>query len=237
MPECEKTEPLDNKKYKDEKIEKESQVTLEENDRHHKIHLITIIGEIEGHENSGNQTKVTKYELLLPQLASIEDSTEVDGVLLLLNTMGGDVEAGLAIAEMISSLSKPTVSLVLGGSHSIGVPIAVSTDYSFIVPSGTMVIHPVRMSGMVIGAPQTFNYFKEVQNRIISFVCEHCRISKKRLEELMMETEVLTKDVGSVLEGKEAVKEGIIDAIGGISQAIQKLHELIDERHDNGGKK
>ncbi len=237
MPECEKTEPLDNKKYKDEKIEKESQVTLEENDRHHKIHLITIIGEIEGHENSGNQTKVTKYELLLPQLASIEDSTEVDGVLLLLNTMGGDVEAGLAIAEMISSLSKPTVSLVLGGSHSIGVPIAVSTDYSFIVPSGTMVIHPVRMSGMVIGAPQTFNYFKEVQNRIISFVCEHCRISKNRLEELMMETEVLTKDVGSVLEGKEAVKEGIIDAIGGISQAIQKLHELIDERHDNGGKK
>ena len=162
MPECEKNEELDNKKYKDEKIEKESQVTLEENEEHHKIHLITIIGEIEGHENAGNQTKVTKYELLLPQLASIEDSKEIDGVLLLLNTMGGDVEAGLAIAEMISSLSKPTVSLVLGGSHSIGVPIAVSTDYSFIVPSGTMVIHPVRMSGMVIGAPQTFNYFREV---------------------------------------------------------------------------
>lgn len=229
MPECEKNEELDNKKYKDEKIEKESQVTLEENEEHHKIHLITIIGEIEGHENAGNQTKVTKYELLLPQLASIEDSKEIDGVLLLLNTMGGDVEAGLAIAEMISSLSKPTVSLVLGGSHSIGVPIAVSTDYSFIVPSGTMVIHPVRMSGMVIGAPQTFNYFREVQNRIIGFVCEHCKISKKRLEKLMMETEVLTKDVGSVLEGKEAVEEGIIDEIGGISQAIQKLHELIDE--------
>lgn len=228
MPECEKNEPLDNKKYKDEKIEKESQVTLEENGKNHKIHLITIIGEIEGHENAGNQTKVTKYELLLPQLASIEDSKDIDGVLLLLNTMGGDVEAGLAIAEMVSSLSKPTVSLVLGGSHSIGVPIAVSTDYSYIVPSGTMVIHPVRMSGMVIGAPQTFNYFREVQNRIVSFVCEHCRISKKRLEELMMETEVLTKDVGSVLEGNEAVEEGIIDEIGGISQAIQKLHALID---------
>lgn len=230
MPECEKNEPLDNKKYKDEKIEKESQVTLEENGKNHKIHLITIIGEIEGHENAGNQTKVTKYELLLPQLASIEDSKDIDGVLLLLNTMGGDVEAGLAIAEMVSSLSKPTVSLVLGGSHSIGVPIAVSTDYSYIVPSGTMVIHPVRMSGMVIGAPQTFNYFREVQNRIVSFVCEHCKISKKRLEELMMETEVLTKDVGSVLEGNEAVEEGIIDEIGGISQAIQKLHALIDAK-------
>lgn len=224
----EQEEKLENKKYKDEKIEKESQVTLEENSKNHKIHLITIIGEIEGHENAGNQSKVTKYELLLPQLASIEDSREIDGVLLLLNTMGGDVEAGLAIAEMVSSLSKPTVSLVLGGSHSIGVPIAVSTDYSFIVPTGTMVIHPVRMNGMVIGAPQTFNYFREVQNRIISFVCNHCAISKKRFEELMMETEILTKDIGSVLEGEEAVKEGIINEIGGISQAISKLHELID---------
>lgn len=226
----EQEEKLENQKYKDEKIEKESQVTLEENSKNHKIHLITIIGEIEGHENAGNQSKVTKYELLLPQLASIEDSREIDGVLLLLNTMGGDVEAGLAIAEMIASLSKPTVSLVLGGSHSIGVPIAVSTDYSFIVPTGTMVIHPVRMNGMVIGAPQTFNYFREVQNRIISFVCSHCAISKKRFEDLMMETEILTKDIGSVLEGEEAVKEGIINEIGGISQAISKLHALIDTR-------
>ena len=162
----EKNDELDNQKYKDEKIEKESQVTLDENNSNHKIHLITIIGEIEGHENAGNQSKVTKYELLLPQLASIEDSDEIDGVLLLLNTMGGDVEAGLAIAEMVASLSKPTVSLVLGGSHSIGVPIAVSTDYSFIVPTGTMVVHPVRMNGMVIGVPQTFNYFRDVQNRM-----------------------------------------------------------------------
>ena len=223
----EKDIQLDEKKSKDENIEKESQVTLEENRENHRIHLITIIGEIEGHENAGSQSKVTKYELLLPQLASIEDSCDIDGVLLLLNTMGGDVEAGLAIAEMMASLSKPTVSLVLGGSHSIGVPIAVSTNYSFIVPSGTMVIHPVRMNGMVIGAPQTFNYFRDVQNRIIQFVCKHCRIKQSRLEELMMETQMLTKDVGSVLEGEEAVKEGIIDEIGGISQAVQKLHELI----------
>ncbi|MBQ1193253.1 MAG: ATP-dependent Clp protease proteolytic subunit [Lachnospiraceae bacterium] len=219
---------LDNKKYRDEKIEKESQVTLDENEKNHKIYLITIIGEIEGHENAGNQSKVTKYEHLLPQLASIEDSKEIDGVLILLNTMGGDVEAGLAIAEMIASLSKPTVSLVLGGSHSIGVPIAVSTDYSYIVPTGTMVIHPVRMNGMVIGVPQTFNYFKDVQNRITSFVCNHCKITKEKIEELMMETEMLTKDIGTVLEGQEAVDAGIICEIGGISQAIAKLHELIE---------
>ena len=165
---------------------------------------------------------------MLPQLASIEDSKEIDGVLILLNTMGGDVEAGLAIAEMIASLSKPTVSLVLGGSHSIGVPIAVSTDYSYIVPTGTMVIHPVRMNGMVIGVPQTFNYFKDVQNRITSFVCNHCKITKEKIEELMMETEMLTKDIGTVLEGQEAVDAGIICEIGGISQAIAKLHELIE---------
>ena len=217
-------------KRQDEKIEKESQITLDENEKQHKIHLITIIGEIEGHENAGNQSKVTKYELLLPQLASIEDSSEIDGVLLLLNTMGGDVEAGLAIAEMIASLSKPTVSLVLGGSHSIGVPIAVSTDYSFIVPTGTMVIHPVRMNGMVIGVPQTFNYFRDVQNRITSFVCSHCKIGKGRFEELMMETGVLTKDVGTILVGDEAVSEGIINETGGIKEAMTKLHGLIDKK-------
>lgn len=226
------TQQLDEKKYKDEKIEKEGQITLEENELQHKIHLITIIGEIEGHEAVGSQSKATKYELLLPQLAFIEDSQDIDGVMILLNTMGGDVEAGLAIAEMIASLSKPSVSLVLGGSHSIGVPIAVSTDYSFIVETGTMVIHPVRMSGTVIGAPQTFHYFQEVQNRIIHFVCNHCNINKERFEELMMETEVLTKDIGSVLCGKEAVDEGLINETGGISQAIRKLHALIDEQRE-----
>lgn len=151
----------------------------------------------------------------------------MDGVLIILNTMGGDVEAGLAIAEMIASLSKPTVSLVLGGSHSIGVPIAVSTDYSYIVPTGTMVIHPVRLSGMVIGVQQTFDYFKQIQNRITGFVCAHCKIPKPRLEELMMETGMLTKDVGTVLVGREAVEEGIICEVGGISDAIRKLHDMV----------
>ena len=148
---------------------------------------------------------------------------------MILNTMGGDVEAGLAIAEMLASLSKPTVSLVLGGSHSIGVPIAVSTRYSFIVPTGTMVIHPVRMNGTVIGVPQTFDYFKQIQNRITGFVCSHCRIGKGRLEELMMETGMLTKDVGTILVGQEAVEMGIINEVGGINKAIGKLHELMKQ--------
>lgn len=233
----EKNDEIESKRYKDEKIEKEGQVTLDQNKDKHRIHLITIIGEIEGHENAGNQSKVTKYELLLPQLASIEDSDDIDGVLLLLNTMGGDVEAGLAIAEMIASLSKPTVSLVLGGSHSIGVPIAVSSDYSFIVPTGTMVVHPVRVNGMVIGAPQTFTYFKDVQDRITNFVCSHCGVSKERFEELMMETEMFTKDMGTVLAGKECVKEQIINEIGGISQAMEKLHTLIDAKKKDEKKK
>ena len=201
------------------------------------MHLITIIGEIEGHDNLGSNSKTTKYEHILPQLAAIEDSKDIDGVLVLLNTMGGDVEAGLAIAEMIASLSKPTVSLVLGGSHSIGVPIAVSTDYSFIVPTGTMVIHPVRMNGMVIGVPQTFDYFKQIQDRITGFVCSHCEISRNRFEKLMMETEILTKDVGTILVGEEAVDEGIIDETGGIREAMSKLHQLIDRRDESKAKK
>ncbi|MDE7186716.1 MAG: ATP-dependent Clp protease proteolytic subunit [Lachnospiraceae bacterium] len=217
-------------KHKDERIEETGQITLDENEKHHKIHLITIIGEIEGHDNLSSSSKTTKYEHVLPQLAAIEDSKEIDGVLILLNTMGGDVEAGLAIAEMIASISKPTVSLVLGGSHSIGVPIAVSTDYSYIVPTGTMVIHPVRLTGMVIGVQQTFDYFRQIQNRITGFVCEHCRISKSRIEELMMETGVLTKDVGTILVGQEAVEEGIICEVGGIKDAVSMLHDMIDKR-------
>ena len=228
--ENEKEKKRENEKQKDERIEKVGQVTLDENKQNHKIHLLTIIGEIEGHDNLSGNAKTTKYEHILPQLAAIEDSGEVDGVLILLNTMGGDVEAGLAIAEMISSLSKPTVSLVLGGSHSIGVPIAVSTDYSFIVPTGTMVIHPVRLNGMVIGVAQTFDYFKQIQDRISHFVTAHCNISEKRFLELMMETKVLTKDVGSILVGKEAVKEGIIDQVGGIRDALKKLHKLIEKK-------
>ena len=223
----------DNKEYSnenDEKIEKTGQSDLSTSKENHKIYMFSIIGEIEGHDCLSSSTKSTKYEHILPKLAEIEDDKNIDGVLILLNTMGGDVEAGLAIAEMIASISKPTISLVLGGSHSIGVPIAVSTDYSFIVPTGTMVIHPVRLNGMVIGVSQTFDYFKQIQDRISKFVTTHCKISEKRFLELMMETEVLTKDVGSILVGKEAVKEGIIDEVGGIKDALKKLHKLIEKR-------
>ncbi len=226
---AEKKTEIEKEEHRDERIEQTGQVTLDENGKMENIHLISIIGEIEGHDNLSNNSKTTKYEHILPSLAAIEDSRDIKGVLVLLNTMGGDVEAGLAIAEMIASLSKPTVSLVLGGSHSIGVPIAVSTDYSYIVPTGTMVIHPVRMNGMVIGVPQTFEYFKLIQDRITGFVCGHCRIDKNTLEKLMMETGVLTKDVGTILVGEDAVKHGIIDEVGGIDKAVAKLHAMIKE--------
>ena len=207
---------------KEDTIREFGQVSLD-----HHIHLISIIGEIEGHECLPSTSKTTKYEHLLPQLAAIEDSKEVQGVLVLLNTVGGDVGAGLAIAEMIASLSKPSVSLVLGGSHSIGVPIAVSTDYSFIVESGTMVIHPVRMNGTVIGAPQTYDYFRQMQNRILGFIASHCGAQRTRLEQLMLDTGMLTKDLGTILVGEQAVREHIIDEVGGISKAIQKIHQMI----------
>ncbi|HJA94719.1 MAG TPA: ATP-dependent Clp protease proteolytic subunit [Candidatus Eisenbergiella merdipullorum] len=219
----------DLERQRDERIEQTGQLTLErhgEDDR--AIHMISIIGEIEGHDNLSSSSKTTKYEHILPQLAAIEDSSKIEGLLILLNTMGGDVEAGLAIAEMIASLSKPTVSLVLGGGHSIGVPIAVSADYSFIVPSGTMVIHPVRMSGTVIGAPQTFDYFKQIQDRITGFVCSHCAMTRSRMEKMMMETGILTKDLGTILVGKEAVDAGLIDEVGGIKEAIAKLHAMAE---------
>lgn len=222
-------EKIEQEKWDKEQLEDDGKVILDKGAEHHKIQLLSIIGEIEGHDVLGNNIKSTKYEHILPTLATIEDSDEIQGVLLLLNTMGGDVEAGLAIAEMISSLSKPTVSLVLGGSHSIGVPIAVSSNYSFIVPTGTMVIHPVRLNGLVIGAQPTYDYFKQMQNRIITFVSKHCNISKKRLETLMMQTGILTKDVGTILVGKEAVEEGLIDEVGGISMAVSKLHEMIEK--------
>ena len=228
-----KKEQLEREEHQDQRIEKTGQITLNQNADHKNIHLLSIIGEIEGHDNLSGNSKTTKYEHILPQLAAIEDSQEIDGVLVILNTMGGDVEAGLAIAEMLASLSKPTVSLVLGGSHSIGVPIAVSTRYSYIVPTGTMVIHPVRMNGTVIGVPQTFDYFKQIQNRITGFVCGHCRIDKSRLEELMMETGMLTKDVGTILVGQEAVEMGIINEVGGINKAIGKLHELMRQDEKN----
>lgn len=227
MSEEKKNTQAEKEQHRDERIEQTGQVTMDDNTQMENIHLISIIGEIEGHDNLNSNSKTTKYEHILPSLAAIEDSKDIQGVLVLLNTMGGDVEAGLAIAEMIASLSKPTVSLVLGGSHSIGVPIAVSTDYSFIVPTGTMVIHPVRMNGMVIGVPQTFEYFKLIQDRITGFVCEHCKIDKNMLEQLMTETGILTKDVGTILVGEEAVKRGIINEVGGIDKAMKKLHMMI----------
>lgn len=206
--------------------ERENLLELGQPDMSSRIQLLSVIGEIEGHECLPSNSKTTKYEHVLPQLAAIEERTDVDGLLILLNTVGGDVEAGLAIAEMIASISKPTVSLVLGGSHSIGVPIAVSADHSFIVKTGTMVIHPVRMSGLVIGAPQTYDYFQQMQDRIIRFITEHSRASRERLEELMLNTSMLTKDLGTILVGEETVKEGLINEVGGISQAIRKLKEM-----------
>lgn len=223
------SEKPEKEEKRDQKISDYGQVTLDENNAHHKIHLLSIIGEIEGHENLNSSQKTTKYEHVLPQLAAIADSTEVDGLLVLLNTVGGDVESGLAIAEMIATLGKPSVSLVLGGGHSIGVPLAVATDYSYIVPSGTMIIHPVRMSGTVIGAQQTYDYFKRIQDRILGFVAGHSDAPKKQLEEMMMNTGMLTKDLGTILVGQEAVDCGLIDEVGGIKDAMQKLHELIEK--------
>lgn len=194
-----------------------------------RIFLLSITGEVEGHEALGDRAKTTKYEHILPKLAMVEDDDEVDGLLILLNTVGGDVEAGLAIAEMIASLSKPTVSLVLGGGHSIGVPLAVSADYSFIVPSATMVIHPVRSSGMFIGVMQSYKNLVKTQDRITSFVSAHSDISVERLEYLMLDTATLVKDVGTMLEGEEAVREGLINEIGGIKEALQKLYALIEQ--------
>lgn len=211
-----------------DEVKEYGQTDLDNNKKHKKIHLLSIIGEIEGHETASAQTKTTKYEHVLPMLAKVEDDEEIDGLLIILNTVGGDVECGLAIAEMIASLSKPTVSLVLGGSHSIGVPLAVATDYSFIVETGTMVIHPVRMNGLFIGVPQTYEYFEKIQQRINHFVIKHCHIKEERFMELMNETEFLTKDVGSILVGKETVEEGIINEIGGLKEALGKLYKLIE---------
>ncbi len=215
---------------KNEQIREMGSLELTNNQKKHNIRLLTIIGEIEGHEAVSANTKATKYEHLLPKLAEIEDDEEIEGLLILLNTLGGDVEAGLAIAEMIASLSKPSVSLVLGGSHSIGGPLAVSADSSFIVPSGTMVVHPVRSNGMFIGVMQSYRNMEKTQNRITKFIAEHSKISQERIEELMLDPTQLVKDVGTMLEGEEAVQEGLIDEVGGMKDALAKLHQLIEER-------
>ena len=191
------------------------------------IYCITIIGHIEGHMVMPPTNKTTKYEHIIPMLVEVNQNPHIDGVLILLNTVGGDVEAGLAIAELISGIAKPTVSLVLGGGHSIGVPLAVSSDFSFIAPSATMTIHPIRMSGTMVGAPQTYDYFEKMQERVLKFVCSNSKIEKSRLKRIMLETGKIALDVGTVLIGEEAVKERLIDSVGGINDAVEKLYQLI----------
>ena len=195
----------------------------------YRIHCMTIIGQIEGHYVLSPETKSTKYEHVIPQLVTVEESTEIEGVLFILNTIGGDIEAGLALAELIAGMKKPTVSLVLGGGHSIGVPLAVAADCSFIVPSATMTIHPVRINGLVLGVPQAFNHFQRMQERIVRFVCDHSNMSAQRFRELCMRSDELATDVGSVLDGKTAVAEGLIDRIGSLQEALETLYTLIEE--------
>lgn len=193
------------------------------------IHCLTIVGQIEGHLVLPPQNKTTKYEHMIPQLVALEQAAEVEGILIVLNTVGGDVEAGLAIAEMIASMSKPTVSVVLGGGHSIGVPIAVGATYSFIANTASMTIHPIRLNGLVIGVPQTYEYLDKMQDRVVRFVTEHSDVTEDKFRELMFRTGDLARDIGTVLIGKEAVDVGLIDAVGGIGDAVKKLNSLVDE--------
>ncbi|WP_096154584.1 MULTISPECIES: ClpP family protease [Bacillus] len=195
-----------------------------------KIHCLTIVGQIEGHVQLPPQNKTTKYEHVIPQIVAIEQNPKIEGLLVILNTVGGDVEAGLAISEMLASLSKPTVSLVLGGGHSIGVPIAVSCDYSIIAESATMTIHPVRLTGLVIGVPQTFEYLDKMQERVINFVTKNSNITEEKFKELMLSKGNLTRDIGTNVVGADAVEYGLIDHVGGVGDAIRKLNEMIDER-------
>lgn len=192
------------------------------------IYTLTIIGQIEGHQIAPENVKTTKYEHILPLLAGIEESNEIDGLLLLLNTVGGDIEAGLAIAEMIAGMKKPTVSLVLGGGHSIGIPLAVCTKRSFITPTASMTVHPVRMTGLVVGAPQTFRYFQRIQEQITDFVTANSKISRQNFEDYMMATGEMATDVGTILYGKEAVASGLIDRLGGLNDALTALHKMIE---------
>ena len=227
------TPDRENNQEKDTKSETKTERLVElgssvVTNRHGTIHCLTIIGQIEGHTNAPDSAKTTKYEHLLPLLASLEESEEVDGVLILLNTVGGDVEAGLALAEMIAGMTKPTATLVLGGGHSIGIPLAVSARKSFIVPTATMTVHPVRHSGMVLGVPQTLRYFEQMQERIVSFVAGHSGISARRFTQLMHNTGELVMDMGTVLGGEQAVEEGLIDAIGNLGDALRYLYAEID---------
>ena len=220
-----------NTKAQSEKLEEIKELGTE--NKNQSVHILPIIGQIEGHMVLPPQTKTTKYEHIIPQLISIQQNDAVKGLLIVLNTVGGDVEAGLAIAEMIRSISKPTVSIVIGGGHSIGVPLATSADYSFITPSATMIVHPVRMNGFVIGVAQTFNYFKKMQERINNFIVRTSHIDRETLEQMMLKSDELLNDVGTILIGDQAVECGLIDEVGGITQALYKLNELIEAKENN----
>lgn len=226
---------MDNKSNSDRKNEQQEQLIELGSDiskgKQGTIYTLTIIGQIEGHQVAPDTVKTTKYEHILPLLAGIEESDEYDGLLLLLNTVGGDIEAGLAIAEMISGMKKPTVSLVLGGGHSIGIPLAVCTKKSFITPTASMTVHPVRMTGLVVGAPQTYRYFHRIQEQIAEFVTTNSRISKDTFEQYMMATGEMATDVGTILYGKEAVESGLIDKLGGLKDALAALHKMIEKQN------
>jgi ATP-dependent protease ClpP protease subunit len=215
-----------------EKIQQLGQTNVPQLSNDSRIHCLTIIGQIEGHLALPPQNKTTKYEHIIPQLVAIEQNPKIEGVLIILNTVGGDVEAGLAISEMLATISKPTVSIVLGGGHSIGVPIAVSCDYSFIAETATMTIHPIRLTGLVIGVPQTFEYLDKMQERVVSFVTKHSNITEETFKDLMFAKGNLTRDIGTNVIGIDAVKSGLIDEVGGIGQAMKKLNELIDLQNE-----
>ena len=216
----------ENERKQDQIVELGSDITKSEKGN---IYTLTIIGQVEGHQVLPENCKTTKYEHILPLLAGIEESDEIDGLLLLLNTVGGDIEAGLAIAEMIAGMKKPTVSLVLGGGHSIGIPLAVCTKRSFITPTASMTVHPVRMTGIVVGAPQTFRYFQRIQQQIAEFVTSNSKIRKEQFEQYMMATGEMATDVGTILYGKEAVASGLIDRLGGLNDALSALHRMIEK--------
>ncbi|WP_078547022.1 ClpP family protease [Litchfieldia alkalitelluris] len=216
-----------------EKIQQLGQTNVPNMSTDSKIHCLTIVGQIEGHIQLPPQNKTTKYEHIIPQIVAIEQNPKIEGLLIILNTVGGDVEAGLAIAEMLGSISKPTVSIVLGGGHSIGVPIAVSCDYSYIAETATMTIHPVRLTGLVIGVPQTFEYLDKMQERVVNFVTKNSNITEERFKELMFSKGNLTRDIGTNVVGADAVKYGLINEVGGVGQAIKKLNELIDGKNLN----
>lgn len=215
-----------------EKIQQLGQTNVPQLSQDSKIHCLTIVGQIEGHLQLPPQNKTTKYEHLIPQIVAIEQNPKIEGVLVILNTVGGDVEAGLAISEMLASLSKPTVSLVLGGGHSIGVPIAVSCDHSFIAETATMTIHPIRLTGLVIGVPQTFEYLDKMQERVVKFVTKHSNIEEEGFKDLMFAKGNLTRDIGTNVIGADAVTSGLIDSVGGVGEAMTKLNELIDLKKD-----